>query len=119
MLKVCLTEGKEETFHLDTFKLPGKHNQENLMAVVLACKVMGIESQIIQEAMDDFQGLPDRLEHVGTVEEVDFYNDSKATNIDAAARSIASFDRPVILIAGGRHKGGLHSPRQSGCWKSN
>jgi UDP-N-acetylmuramoylalanine--D-glutamate ligase len=109
-LKVCLTEGKEHTFHLDTFKLPGKHNQENLMAVILACKVLGIRSQIIQETMDDFQGLPDRLEYVGTVGEVDFYNDSKATNIDAAARSIASFNRPVVLIAGGRHKGADYSP---------
>ena len=109
-LKVCLTEGKEQTFHFDTFKLPGKHNQENLMAVVLACEVLGISPQIIQETMDDFQGLPDRLEHVGTVGEVDFYNDSKATNIDAAARSITSFDRPVVLIAGGRHKGADYSP---------
>ena len=113
-LKVHLTEEKEETFHLDTFRLPGKHNQENLLAVVLACKILGIGSQIIQEAIDDFQGLPNRLEHVGTVGEVDFYNDSKATNIDAAARSIDSFDRPVVLIAGGRHKGADYSPLVEG-----
>jgi len=109
-LKVSLTEGKEHTFHLDTFKLPGKHNQENLMAVVLAGVVLDIKPQIIQEAMDQFQGLPDRLEHVGTIGEVDFYNDSKATNVDAAAKSITSFDRPVVLIAGGRHKGADYSP---------
>ena len=109
-LKVCLTEGKEHTFHLDTFKLPGKHNQENLMAVVLAGMVLDIKPQIIQETMDQFQGLPDRLEHVGTIGEVNFYNDSKATNIDAAAKSITSFDRPVVLIAGGRHKGSDYSP---------
>jgi UDP-N-acetylmuramoylalanine--D-glutamate ligase len=110
LLKVCLTQGKEQTYHLDTFRLPGKHNQENLMAAVLACNVLGIRPHIIQEAMDDFQGLPDRLEHVGTVEEVDFFNDSKATNIDAAVRSIACFDRPIVLIAGGRHKGADYSP---------
>ena len=109
-LKVCLTEGKAHTFHLDTFKLPGKHNQENLMAVVLAGMVLDIKPQIIQETMDQFQGLPDRLEHVGTIGEVNFYNDSKATNIDAAAKSITSFDRPVVLIAGGRHKGSDYSP---------
>jgi UDP-N-acetylmuramoylalanine--D-glutamate ligase len=109
-LKVCLTEGKEHTFHLDTFKLPGKHNQENLMAVVLAGEVLDIKPQIIQETVDQFQGLPDRLEHVGTIREVDFYNDSKATNVDAAAKSITSFDRPVVLIAGGRHKGADYSP---------
>jgi UDP-N-acetylmuramoylalanine--D-glutamate ligase len=109
-LKVSLTEGEEHTFHLDTFKLPGKHNQENLMAAVLAGEVLDIKPQIIQETMDQFQGLPDRLEHVGTVGEVDFYSDSKATNVDAAAKSITSFDRPVILIVGGRHKGADYSP---------
>jgi UDP-N-acetylmuramoylalanine--D-glutamate ligase len=109
-LKVCLTEGNEQTFLLDSFRLPGKHNQENLMAVVLACSVLGIKPQTIQEAIEDFQGLPDRLEHVGTVGKVDFYNDSKATNIDAATRAITSFDRPIILIAGGRHKGAAYSP---------
>ena len=109
-LKVSLTEGIEHTYHLDTFKLPGKHNQENLMAVVLAGEILDIQPQIIQETMDQFQGVPDRLEHVGTIGEVDFYNDSKATNIDAAARSITSFDRPVVLIAGGRHKGADYSP---------
>jgi UDP-N-acetylmuramoylalanine--D-glutamate ligase len=50
------------------------------------------------------------LELSGRVREVDFYDDSKATNLDAAIRSIASFDRPIILIAGGRHKGADYSP---------
>jgi UDP-N-acetylmuramoylalanine--D-glutamate ligase len=109
-LRVFLEEGKEHTFYLDTFKLPGKHNQENLMAVVLAGMVLDIKPQIIQETIDQFQGLPDRLEHVESIGEVDFYNDSKATNIDAAARAITSFDRPVILIAGGRHKGADYTP---------
>jgi UDP-N-acetylmuramoylalanine--D-glutamate ligase len=109
-LKVCLTEGKEHAYRLDTFKLPGKHNQENLMAVVLAAKILGIKPQTIQETIDQFQGLPDRLEYVGTIGEVDFYNDSKATNIDAAVKSITSFDRPIVLIAGGRHKGADYFP---------
>ena len=57
-----------------------------------------------------FQGLPSRLEHVGTLGGVDFYNDSKATNVDAALRSVTTFDRPIILIAGGRDKEGSYAP---------
>ena len=64
----------------------------------------------VQRGIDHFRGLPHRLEFVGRIEGIDFYNDSKATNVDAAVRSIASFDGPVILIAGGRHKGGDYSP---------
>ncbi|MDP6180193.1 MAG: cyanophycin synthetase, partial [Desulfatiglandales bacterium] len=78
--------------------------------VVLAGLALNIEPRPIQATIDDFEGLPDRLQLVGTVRGVRFYNDSKATNVAAASRSIASFDRPLILIAGGRHKGGNYSP---------
>ena len=100
----------ELVFDLGKFKLPGRHNLENLMSVVLAGLIIGLGADIIQETMECFQGLPHRLERVGSVRGVEFYNDSKATNVDAASRSITSFDRPVILIAGGRHKGGDYPP---------
>jgi UDP-N-acetylmuramoylalanine--D-glutamate ligase len=95
---------------LDTFRLPGRHNVENLMGVVLASLAFGVEPHIVQEVIDHFEGLPDRLEWIRSIRGVDFYNDSKATNVASAARSIASFDRPMILIAGGRHKGGDYAP---------
>jgi UDP-N-acetylmuramoylalanine--D-glutamate ligase len=63
----------------------------------------------IQTALDQFEGLPHRLELVGTVNNVDFYNDSKATNVDAVRGSLESFSRPVILLMGGRDKGGGYS----------
>jgi len=97
-------------FDLRKCPLQGKHNVENMMAAALAGLALNVEPPVIQRTMDHFQGLPHRLEFSGRMGEVDFYNDSKATNVDAAIRSIASFDRPILLIAGGRHKGGDYSP---------
>jgi UDP-N-acetylmuramoylalanine--D-glutamate ligase len=103
--------GKEShLFDLQKCPLPGKHNVENMMAAALAGLALNVEPPVIQHTMDHFQGLPHRLEPSGRIREVDFYDDSKATNVDAAIRSIGSFDRPIILIAGGRHKGGDYSP---------
>jgi len=102
----------KETFYFDLEKcpLPGKHNVENLMAAALAGLTLNVEPPVIQRTMDHFPGLPHRLEFSGCIRKVDFYNDSKATNVDAAIRSVASFDRPILLIAGGRHKGGDYAP---------
>ena len=103
--------GKEShVFNLQKCPLPGKHNVENMMAAALAGLALNVEPPVIQHTMDQFLGLPHRLEFAGRIREVDFYNDSKATNVDAAIRSIGSFDRPIILIAGGRHKGGDYAP---------
>ena len=103
--------GKESHFFdLQKCPLPGKHNVENMMAAALAGLAMNVEPPVIQHTMDTFQGLPHRLEFAGRIREVEFYDDSKATNVDAATRSIASFDRPIVLIAGGRHKGGDYAP---------
>lgn len=97
-------------FDLQKCPLPGKHNVENMMAAALAGLALNVEPPLIQSTLDHFQGLPHRLEFTGRIRDVDFYNDSKATNVDAAARSIAGFDRPLILVAGGRHKGGDYAP---------
>ena len=109
-IKAHLPGEKEESFGLERFKLPGRHNRENLMGVILTVLILGIGPRIIQRTIEQFQGLPHRLEHVGTLGGVDFYNDSKATNVDAALRSVVTFDRPIILIAGGRHKGADYLP---------
>jgi UDP-N-acetylmuramoylalanine-D-glutamate ligase len=62
--------------------------------------------QAIQEALDQFQGSAHRLEYVDTVGDIDFFNDSKATNVDAVARAVQCFTQPVVLIMGGQDKGG-------------
>jgi len=98
------------TFHLDRFTLPGSHNRANLMAAILISLTLKMPPAAIQEVINHFKGLLHRIERVDTVRGVDFYNDSKATNIDAAIKSIASFSKPVVLIAGGRDKGSDYHP---------
>ena len=110
--RICarLDDGKRHWFSLESFSLPGKHNIENLMSGVLASLIIGIDNTVIQETINSFKGLPDRLEHVCEYNGIIFYNDSKATNVDAAAKDLASLDRPLILIAGGRDKGADYTP---------
>lgn len=109
-LIVNLPGQMEQSYNIDDFSLPGEHNAGNLMGVILAASCIGMKQEIIQEVITGFKGLPHRLEHVAKKEGVDFYDDSKATNVDAAVKSLSAFDRPVILIAGGIHKGGEYSP---------
>jgi UDP-N-acetylmuramoylalanine--D-glutamate ligase len=97
-------------FDLRGFRLPGRHNRENLMGVALAALALDVPPEVIQEKIDGFEGLPHRLEPVGRIGDVDFFNDSKATNVDAASRAIHAFDRAIILIAGGSDKGGDYDP---------
>lgn len=104
-----LQGGKGQHFRLDNFRLPGRHNLENLMASLLCAMALGIDPDKTQQVIDHFEGLSHRLEFVKEIEGRAFYDDSKATNVSAAVQSISSFDRPVILIAGGRDKGGDYS----------
>lgn len=101
---------KKQYFDVREFRLPGRHNLENLMGTLLAGLALGLRPEVIQKTINGFQGLPHRLELVGRIKGIEFYDDSKATNVDSAIRSIESFDRPVILIAGGRHKGADYTP---------
>ncbi len=109
-ISASLNGSTKQSFSLDAFALPGSHNQENLLGAVLAGMALGIDAAMIQKTINQFKGLPHRLEYVGEVNGVLFYNDSKATNVDAAVRAVTSFDRSLILIAGGRHKGADYAP---------
>jgi len=85
--------------------LPGKHNIENASAAALAAMSVGCSLKGIQTALNNFKGLPHRLEYIKTVNHVRFFDDSKATNVDAVVRAIDAFDAPIVLIMGGRSKG--------------
>jgi len=87
------------------FGMPGDHNILNLQAVILAGHILEIDAKTIQATLDSFQGLPHRLERVGEKDGIVFYNDSKATNVEAAVGAIQSLQCPIVLIAGGKHKG--------------
>ncbi|MDJ0692156.1 MAG: UDP-N-acetylmuramoyl-L-alanine--D-glutamate ligase [Xenococcaceae cyanobacterium MO_188.B32] len=91
---------------ISLFKMPGAHNQQNLLMAVAAAKLAGIDKGAIAQAVATFPGVPHRLEYIRTYQGVDFINDSKATNYDAAEVGLASVNAPVILIAGGEAKEG-------------
>lgn len=90
---------------LGRFRLKGSHNLENLAASALATWLAGATEKGIQETVDTFRGLPHRVEFCGEINGVSFYDDSKATNIDAALRAVEGFDHPLAIIMGGRDKG--------------
>jgi UDP-N-acetylmuramoylalanine--D-glutamate ligase len=84
--------------------LKGGHNVENVLASVCAAAVAGIPFEVVAKAVESFRAVEHRLEFVATIHGVDYYNDSKATNVDAAAKAIASFPGRVHLILGGKDK---------------
>lgn len=95
---------------IEEIKIKGKHNLENAMACILTSKVFGIRDTIIKKVLRAFKGLEHRIEYVRTVRGVDFINDSKATSVGATMAAINTFSQPVVLIAGGRDKGGDFRP---------
>ena len=95
----------DETISIIKNPLRGLHNLENLVASVTAARLMGVPAEGIEASIGDFKGLPHRMESVGKIRGVEFINDSKATNVDAALKSINSMDRRLVLIMGGRDKG--------------
>jgi len=86
-------------------QLRGLHNAENLMAALAVGAVRGLDFAPMMEALRTYKALPHRCELVGTLDGVDYVNDSKATNLDALEKALLSETRPVVLIAGGKDKG--------------
>ena len=87
-------------------RLPGDHNAENIMAALMMVFEMGVPEDLAVEVVRNFQPVEHRVEFVKSVNGVDYYNDSKGTNPDAAIKGIQSMDRPTVLIGGGYDKGG-------------
>jgi len=106
MIKIFTKESPNGFLDLSQVDLLGRHNMENVAAAALAALAAGGTLEGIQSALNDFKGLSHRLEFVKTINGVHFYDDSKGTNIDAVARALEVFDKPVVLIMGGRDKGG-------------
>lgn len=98
--------GKPEIYSLQRASLEGLHNIENMMAAIAIAELAGISQEVIQNVLENFRALPHRLEWIREVNEVEYYDDSKGTNVGAVAMSLASFEKPVVLILGGKDKGG-------------
>ncbi len=113
--KILLIDAGRQSgsFGLEQSGLIGPHNRENTAAACLAAREHGATAAGIQQAINEFKGLPHRLETVRRVRGVRFVNDSKATNVDAVNRALTCFDHPVILIMGGQNKKGDFSALKS------
>ncbi|MEB3205274.1 MAG: UDP-N-acetylmuramoyl-L-alanine--D-glutamate ligase [Candidatus Sericytochromatia bacterium] len=116
---VCIREGEAiwiesgrvtRLWSLADLRLRGAHNVENALAASAAALAMGIAPEVIGRAVGSFEAVPHRIETVRTAHGRTFVNDSKGTNYDSTVKAIAAFNEPLVLIAGGRDKGGDISP---------
>jgi len=101
---------EEERYGLARTRLVGRHNLENLLAAVTLARLAGAPPAAVQDAVDGFEPLPHRMTRVATRRGVEWFDDSKATNVGAAVRSLESFLGPVVLLSGGVDKGGSYAP---------
>jgi UDP-N-acetylmuramoylalanine--D-glutamate ligase len=99
-----------EYYSVTNMKMKGKHSFENIMAAILAAREHGAKHEAIQQAIDNYKGMPHRLEYVRKVGGVEFFNDSKATNVHAVLRALDAFDENVILIMGGKETNLNYAP---------
>ncbi|MBR2730734.1 MAG: UDP-N-acetylmuramoyl-L-alanine--D-glutamate ligase [Clostridia bacterium] len=107
---VCIRDGAitvhgEPVLPLSCIRLVGRHNLQNVIIAVAAAKALGIENEIIRDAVAAFTGVEHRIEFVREKDGVKYYNDSKGTNTDATITAVRAFDCGVILLVGGFEKG--------------
>jgi len=98
------SQGQREVMPVSEIPLKGSHNVENALAAVCVGAVMGCDTERIRTAVRNFKAVEHRLEYVATICGVEYYNDSKATNVDATIKALESFPANVHLILGGKDK---------------
>ncbi|WP_018085517.1 UDP-N-acetylmuramoyl-L-alanine--D-glutamate ligase [Desulfurispora thermophila] len=101
----ALPGGRQEIMPVSQIRLPGLHNLENALAAVAAMLALGVPAGTLAGVLRTFPGVPHRLESVAEINGVLYVNDSKGTNPDASSKAVAAYDRPLVLILGGRNKG--------------
>ncbi|MGA2413801.1 MAG: UDP-N-acetylmuramoyl-L-alanine--D-glutamate ligase [Candidatus Sulfotelmatobacter sp.] len=108
---IVIREGQQQREIMLASEIPlkGAHNLENVLAAVCASALMGCAPEKIRPAVRDFKAVEHRLEFVATIRGVDYYNDSKATNVDATIKAMESFPANIHLILGGKDKGSDYS----------
>jgi UDP-N-acetylmuramoylalanine--D-glutamate ligase len=104
---ILVLRGKTEEFvmKLREIPLPGTHNVENVLAAVTAARLAGVDANKIGDAVRSFKGVEHRLEFVAEIGGVLYYNDSKATNVDATLKALDAFPGRILVILGGKDKG--------------
>jgi UDP-N-acetylmuramoylalanine--D-glutamate ligase len=111
---VFRSDGKEEVvLRRDEVPLPGAHNLENVLAAIAAARIAGASAKAIAEGVRSFAGVEHRLEFVGEINGVRYYNDSKATNVDATLKALGAFPGRILVILGGKDKGSDYTVLQA------
>ena len=106
-------EGQEEAIlSLKEIPLPGAHNVENVLAAVAATRLAGAEPTAIAKGVRSFAGVEHRLEFVAEIGGVRYYNDSKATNVDATLKALDAFPGRILIVLGGKDKGSDYTALQ-------
>ena len=95
----------EKIINIDDIKIKGKHNYENIMCAIAATKYYGVKNESIFNVLNTFGGVEHRIEYVKTLSNIEFYNDSKATNVKSTQIALSAFNKPTILLLGGLDRG--------------
>ncbi len=107
-------DGKEEVvLKRDEVPLPGAHNLENVLAAIAAARIAGASAKAVAEGVRSFAGVEHRLELVAEINGVRYFNDSKATNVDATLKALDSFPGRIVVILGGKDKGSDYTALQA------
>lgn len=112
---ICIKDNEiiykgEKIVSLSDIRVKGVHNYENIMAAILVAKEFNISNEVIIEVLNNFAGVEHRIEFVRKINGREFYNDSKATNVDSTITALKSFDNEVVLILGGLDRGHSFDP---------
>jgi UDP-N-acetylmuramoylalanine--D-glutamate ligase len=107
---VWLMMGDKALININDLKIVGLHNAANAMAAVALCRAIGIDYAPIIQTLYNFKGLPHRVEWVANIDDVDYFDDSKGTNVGATCAAIEGLAQKIVLIAGGDGKGQDFSP---------
>jgi len=99
------TKTESEVMPISEIPLKGTHNLENVLAAICVGAVLGCKSEATRRAVREFKAVEHRLEYVATIRGVEYYNDSKATNVDATIKALESFPANIHVILGGKDKG--------------
>jgi len=110
LLRARLEGAERDLLPASVLRVPGEHTVENALAACCVGLAAGVTPEAMRRALAAFPGVPDRLEWVRTVNGADWINNTMCTNVDAAVRSIEAYDRPLVVIAGGKDKGSDFAP---------
>ena len=108
--ELWLSCGEHDLMNVRDLKISGLHNAANALAAIALCRGIGIDYAPIIQTLYNFKGLPHRVEWVANIDDVDYFDDSKGTNVGATCAALSGLSQKVVLIAGGDGKGQDFSP---------